>query len=194
MHGHLSETKVDKDKPNSDEMDLPNDLSSIQSQSQSSKDLKPSIQFSGSDIAKLQEKSGTSYYVKDDIKPLKKHQDNIEKLLGQFRTQQSAFLDAILSEKVDESRHQSSVKTTNLSAVTGRSSAIPKEQVKALKLSFSSIDEIERLRRESNIYRETQRNSLGVAKSSLVEGKRRMKWIDLFNIGNVMLMRGLDIQ
>lgn len=40
--------------------------------------------------------------------------------------------------------------------MTGRSNSyIPKEQIKALKLSFTSIDEIERLRRDSNIYRET---------------------------------------
>ena len=28
----------------------------------------------------------------------------------------------------------------------------------------------------------------------MLEGKRRMKWIDLFNIGNVMLLRGQSVQ
>ena len=63
-----------------------------------------------------------------------------------------------------------------------------------LKLSFNSIEEINRIKRDQNIYKHTQRNQLGVAKSSLLEGKRRMKWIDLFNIGNVMLLRGQSVQ
>lgn len=53
------------------------------------------------------------------------------------------------------------------------------------------------MKRDSNQYKATQRNGLGVAKSSKIEGNRRMSkmnWIDLFNIGNVMLMRGQDIQ
>ena len=46
------------------------------------------------------------------------------------------------------------------------------------------------------MYRSTQRNQLGVAKGVTNESKRssRLNWIDLFNIGNVMLMRGQDIQ
>ena len=79
---------MDKDRP--DEMDLPNDLSSISHNTQSMREEHrqsgaSSFRLMDSDIIKLQaEKSGASYYVKDDIRPLKKHQDNIEKLLGQF--------------------------------------------------------------------------------------------------------------
>ena len=63
-------------------------------------------------------------------------------------------------------------------------------------MSFQSIEEIERIKRDANMYKQTQRNGLGVAKSSKTEGNRRIKlnWIELFNIGNVMLMRGQDIQ
>jgi len=60
-------------------MDLPNDLSSISLKSQ----RQSSFQLSPSDLARIScEKAGASYYVKDEVKPLKKHQDNIEKLLG----------------------------------------------------------------------------------------------------------------
>lgn len=45
------------------------------------------------------------------------------------------------------------------------------------------------------MYKQTQRNTLGVAKTNKGDaggGRRmsKMNWIDLFNIGNVMLMRG----
>lgn len=53
QHGHLSETKVDKDRP--DEMDLPNDLSSISHHTQSVRDgtRQSSFRLLDSDIAKL---------------------------------------------------------------------------------------------------------------------------------------------
>lgn len=62
-------------------------------------------------------------------------------------------------------------------------------------MSFVSIEEIERLKKDSNMYKSTQRNQLGVAKNVNGDPKKnisanRMSWIDLFNIGNVMLMRG----
>ena len=67
-----------------------------------------------------------------------------------------------------------------------------------MKLCFQSIEEIERIKRDFNIYKQTQRNKLGIAKttdSSAQKGnKNKFNWIDLFNIGNVMLMRGQDIQ
>ena len=47
------------------------------------------------------------------------------------------------------------------------------------------------------MYRQTQRNKLGISKTINSESKNRnnkFNWIDLFNIGNVMLMRGQDIQ
>ena len=76
---------------------------------------------------------------------------------------------------------------------------ISPETLKKLRLSFTSIEEIERMKRDANMYKQTQRNTLGVAKTTKNEmgGSRRMakmNWIDLFNIGNVMLMRGQDIQ
>jgi hypothetical protein len=66
-------------------------------------------------------------------------------------------------------------------------------------MSFVSIEEIERLKKDSNMYKSTQRNQLGVSKNVSQDPKKsissnRMSWIDLFNIGNVMLMRGQDIQ
>jgi hypothetical protein len=68
---------------------------------------------------------------------------------------------------------------------------ISMDTIRQLKMTFSSIEEIERLKRESNVYKQTQRNQLGVAKGG-GDNKRygKMNWIDLFNIGNVMLMRG----
>ena len=69
-----------------------------------------------------------------------------------------------------------------------------------MKLSFQSIEEIERLKRDFNMYRQTQRNQLGISKPTKLPGETgsrrstRLNWIDLFNIGNVMLMRGQDIQ
>lgn len=71
--------------------------------------------------------------------------------------------------------------------------------IKNLKLSFQSIEEIERLKRDFNMYRQTQRNQLGISKPTKLPGeggsrRNRLNWIDLFNIGNVMLMRGQDIQ
>jgi hypothetical protein len=76
---------------------------------------------------------------------------------------------------------------------------IPIEIVRHLKMSFVSIEEIERLKKDSNMYKSTQRNQLGVAKNTGSDPKKnvsssRLNWIDLFNIGNVMLMRGQDIQ
>lgn len=68
---------------------------------------------------------------------------------------------------------------------------IPMEVIRQLKMSFISIEEIERLKKDSNMYKSTQRNQLGVAKSSIkTKGSSKYSWIDLFNIGNVMLMRG----
>lgn len=69
-----------------------------------------------------------------------------------------------------------------------------------MKLSFQSIEEIERLKRDFNMYKQTQRNQLGISKPTKLPGEggsrraNRLNWIDLFNIGNVMLMRGQDIQ
>lgn len=84
--------------------------------------------------------------------------------------------------------HGSMQKTLN------RNFVVSQETIRNLKMSFQSIDEIERMKRDSNMYKQTQRNQLGVAKSSKIgEGNRRtskLNWIDLFNIGNVMLMRG----
>jgi hypothetical protein len=46
------------------------------------------------------------------------------------------------------------------------------------------------------MYRQTQRNKLGISKSINGDGagtkskNNKFNWIDLFNIGNVMLMRG----
>ena len=85
----------------------------------------------------------------------------------------------------------------NKTSSYSNSVSINPEVIKSLQMSFSSIEEIERMKRDSNQYKATQRNGLGVAKSSKIEGNRRMSkmnWIDLFNIGNVMLMRGQDIQ
>jgi len=69
-----------------------------------------------------------------------------------------------------------------------------------LKLSFQSIEEIELIKRDFNMYRQTQRNQLGISKPNKLPAdnpqrrQSRVNWIDLFNIGNVMLMRGQDIQ
>jgi hypothetical protein len=85
----------------------------------------------------------------------------------------------------------------NKTSSYSNSVSVNPEVIKSLQMSFSSIEEIERMKRDSNQYKATQRNGLGVAKSSKIEGNRRMSkmnWIDLFNIGNVMLMRGQDIQ
>ena len=47
------------------------------------------------------------------------------------------------------------------------------------------------------MYKQTQRNKLGISKTSQGDGtkgsRNKFNWIDLFNIGNVMLMRGQDI-
>mmetsp|Transcript_34721 Transcript_34721/g.53289 ORF Transcript_34721/g.53289 Transcript_34721/m.53289 type:complete len:177 (+) Transcript_34721:3063-3593(+) len=70
---------------------------------------------------------------------------------------------------------------------------LPSKVIRELHLSYSSIEEIERLKRDENIYRSTQRNQLGISKPN--KGRsNKLNWIDLFNIGNVMLMRGQDIQ
>ena len=51
-------------------MELLNDLSSISHKSQ----RQSSFQLSPTDLARMQgEKAGESYYVKDEVKPLKKH-------------------------------------------------------------------------------------------------------------------------
>lgn len=79
------------------------------------------------------------------------------------------------------------------SADSKRAFLVSPDTIKSLQMSFSSIEEIERMKRDANMYKQTQRNGLGVAKSTKIEGNRRMSklnWIDLFNIGNVMLMRG----
>jgi len=68
------------------------------------------------------------------------------------------------------------------------------ETIRQLKMTFVSIEEIERLKKDSNMYRSTQRNQLGVSKNATGRSQRQLNWIDLFNIGNVMLMRGQDIQ
>ena len=60
-----------------------------------------------------------------------------------------------------------------------------------MRMSFTTLEEIERIKRESNIYKQTQRNSLGVAKKIQSNSGH---WIELFNIGNVMLMRAMEIQ
>lgn len=59
-------------------------------------------------------------------------------------------------------------------------------------MSFVSIEEIERLKKDANLYKSTQRNQLGVSKGTYKNksSSSRYNWIDLFNIGNVMLMRG----
>ena len=43
---------------------------------------------------------------------------------------------------------------------------IPIEVIRQLKMSFVSIEEIERLKKDSNMYKSTQRNQLGVAKNN----------------------------
>ena len=73
------------------------------------------------------------------------------------------------------------------------------EGLRDLEVDRLRNEEIERMKRDANMYKQTQRNTLGVAKTTKNEmgGSRRMakmNWIDLFNIGNVMLMRGQDIQ
>ena len=65
-----------------EEIKIPADLSSIKSLSES-KDFRGSDVFSGSKT--VTEEHSTSYYVRDNFRPLKSHQDNIERLLGQFK-------------------------------------------------------------------------------------------------------------
>jgi hypothetical protein len=44
------------------------------------------------------------------------------------------------------------------------------------------------------MYKQTQRNKLGISKTTSdnnsKNSRNKFNWIDLFNIGNVMLMRG----
>lgn len=71
---------------------------------------------------------------------------------------------------------------------------LSKTIIKDMKITFQTVEEIDRLKRDANMYKKTQRNTLGVAKSSQVgigsKSSQKVNWIELFNIGNVMLMRG----
>lgn len=133
----------------------------------------------------------TSYYVRDKFKPLKSHQDNIEKLLTQFNEQQRCFLDVIfpqipsaagdsasfkqsMLELGAAQRHQGSVnlssagpfdsvlgirdeanRLSSRDKISSEKYAVPPEAVKALKLNFKSLEDIERTKRDFNIYKRT---------------------------------------
>ena len=134
----------------------------------------------------------TSYYVRDKFQPLKQHQNNIERLLLQFQEQQQQFTDVIFSHHLGGTAAERSSRSFKNDSES-KAKEVSMETIRKLKMTFASIEEIDRLKRESNVYKQTQRNQLGVAKSGGGDHHKRygkMNWIDLFNIGNVMLMRG----
>lgn len=167
--------------PNHTEVELKHlaDYSSINSNSE--------VHKSQNRSSLIQAQTRTSYYVRDQIQPLEGHQTNIEKLLMMFKEQQQQFTDVIFTDQL--------LNPGLNPRESMQSSRVDPGVIRQLKMSFESIEEIERMKKDSNMYRSTQRNQLGIAKGVTNDSKRssRLNWIDLFNIGNVMLMRGQDI-
>ena len=86
---HGSRNPALQNDSSEDDLRLPGDISSINSMDEGKQkqdkdggsiDGGPSQSAAGRPPANMK----TSYYVRDKFKPLKSHQDNIEKLLGQF--------------------------------------------------------------------------------------------------------------
>jgi hypothetical protein len=102
--------------------------------------------------------------VRDQFQPLQKQKENIEKLLRQFSDHQKDFLDIIFqnqyiqdlnsSEGIENLRGYDSGASGSLPLnVVQKQSSFSSLVIKNLKLSFQSIEEIERLKRDYNMYR-----------------------------------------